>query len=411
MRFNQVIFKAENVLTPEVIQEMYNLTMRMRDVIHQNQTWNDVCFRVPIVTKPKCFDPTQLKYLSLFGKRKKRAIEDDNWFDEEFDLESQTENVTDEIDPECRDFSLPQLSVGQVASLIPLTKKIEQEGFTPELADDVSLNFYSEPYCSLVDHAPTVCYEESLLELRANDGDFDEESENSIFNLTTDSIRETVNHRNLSGIFLREKNFKNVLGDITYDEFGQIIGAKVATLTWIGKVNLTALKQFGSVQRGDIIDKHTFDYEGEMIEVATDRNNIEKGVEIFVNIHRMLFESMEGQVFKDIGMLVLGYLIVFVYVLLMLGKCDCIEQKFYLSIGGILGVAMGIIVSYGLCSAFGFFYSAAHTVMPFLLLGIGIDDMFVIVQCLNTLSEKQNNRKLSKFYPTRFQMNLSVPSI
>lgn len=394
LRFNQVIFKAENVLTPEVIQEMYNLTMRMRDVIHQNQTWEDVCFRVPIVTKPKCFDPTQLKYLSLFGKRKKRAIEDDNWFDEEFELESQTENETNEIDPECRDFSLPELSVGQVASLIPLAKKIEQEGFTPELADEVSLNFYPEPYCSLVDHAPTVCYEESLLELWANDGDFDEESEKSIFNLTTDSIRETVNHHNLSGIFLREKNFKNVLGDITYDEFGQIIGAKVATLTWIGKVNLTALKQFGSVQRGDIIDKHTFDYEGQMIEVATDRNNIEKGVEIFVNIHRMLFESMEGQVFKDIGMLVLGYLIVFVYVLLMLGKCDCIEQKFYLSIGGILGVAMGIIVSYGLCSAFGFFYSAAHTVMPFLLLGIGIDDMFVIVQCLNTLSEKEKCKQI-----------------
>ena len=33
----------------------------------------------------------------------------------------------------------------------------------------------------------------------------------------------------------------------------------------------------------------------------------------------------------------------------------------------------------------GFFYSAAHTVLPFLLLGIGIDDMFVIVQSLNTL--------------------------
>ena len=43
-------------------------------------------------------------------------------------------------------------------------------------------------------------------------------------------------------------------------------------------------------------------------------------------------------------------------------------------------------VSYGLCSALGFFYSAAHAVMPFLLLGVGIDDMFVIVQSLNTLS-------------------------
>jgi hypothetical protein len=28
--------------------------------------------------------------------------------------------------------------------------------------------------------------------------------------------------------------------------------------------------------------------------------------------------------------------------------------------------------SYGLCSAMGFFYSAAHTVLPFMLLGIGI---------------------------------------
>ena len=70
----------------------------------------------------------------------------------------------------------------------------------------------------------------------------------------------------------------------------------------------------------------------------------------------------------------------------MVYRWDCIEQKVYLSMGGIIGVLMGIIVSYGLCSALGFFYSAAHAVMPFLLLGIGIDDMFVIVQCLNTLT-------------------------
>ena len=33
LRFNQVIFKSENVLSPEVVQDMYNLTMRMRQVI------------------------------------------------------------------------------------------------------------------------------------------------------------------------------------------------------------------------------------------------------------------------------------------------------------------------------------------------------------------------------------------
>ena len=112
---------------------MYNLTKRMREVTHNNQTWENVCFRVPVVTKPKCFDPSQLSYLSLFGKRKKRSIEDDNWFDEDFDLED-TFNGTDiEDEDECKDFKLPDLSVGQIASLLPLAKRIEDEGFTPEL--------------------------------------------------------------------------------------------------------------------------------------------------------------------------------------------------------------------------------------------------------------------------------------
>ena len=110
------------------------------------------------------------------------------------------------------------------------------------------------------------------------------------------------------------------------------------------RVNLTALKQFGSVQRGDIIDRFTFDFEGELIQEMTDRGPLQQGIQMFVNIHRMFFETMEGQVctalcstlvtvlrwlqvFKDIGMLLLGYLIVFCYVLIMLGRLHCVEQK------------------------------------------------------------------------------------
>ena len=250
-------------------------------------------------------------------------------------------------------------------------------------ANMINQKFYPEPYCALVSHTPTVCYEESLLELWAHQGRLDRDK---IFSLDSQEIINTINTRNVSGVFQREKNFTTVLGDVTYNETGHLVGARVATITWIGKVNLTALKEFGPAQRGDIIDKFTFNYEGEMIEVATDRQDLGDGVEIFVNIARMLFETLEGQVFKDLDMLVAGYLIVFVYVLVMLGRLDCVEQKIFLSVGGILGVGMGIIVSYGLCSILGFFYSAAHAVMPFLLLGIGIDDMFVIVQCLNTLT-------------------------
>ena len=48
---------------------------------------------------------------------------------------------------------------------------------------------------------------------------------------------------------------------------------------------------------------------------------------------------------------------------------------------------MGMILGYGLCSLFGLFYSAAHTIIPFILLGIGIDNIFMITQTFNTLGE------------------------
>ena len=48
---------------------------------------------------------------------------------------------------------------------------------------------------------------------------------------------------------------------------------------------------------------------------------------------------------------------------------------------------MGMILGYGLCSMCGLFYSAAHTVIPFILLGIGIDIIFVITQRYNIEEE------------------------
>ena len=253
-------------------------------------------------------------------------------------------------------------------------------------ADDVSRKFYPEPYCDFIKHAPTVCYEESILELWAADGKFDPK----VFEMLTESeILESVNTNNKSGLLMVEKNFKNLIGEISYNSIGQIEGAKVATMTWVGRVNLTALNMFGSVQRGEIVDKYTFAFEGGMMKTITNRTEQSEEVETFVMVARMFFEALESQAFEDAGMLLVGYLIVFVYVIFMIGKFNFVEQRFFLSFGGILGVIMGIVVCYGICSALGFFYSPAHTVMPFLLLGIGIDDMFVIIQCRNTLSGKK----------------------
>ena len=50
---------------------------------------------------------------------------------------------------------------------------------------------------------------------------------------------------------------------------------------------------------------------------------------------------------------------------------------------------MAIGFAYGVCSLMGFKYGPLHNLIPFLLLGIGIDDMFVTMQCFNNLDGKE----------------------
>ena len=61
-RFNQVIFKSENVLSPEVLQDMYNLTMRMRQVF-----WNLILWNIQLHNKEpvKINDQCSKSYFSL----------------------------------------------------------------------------------------------------------------------------------------------------------------------------------------------------------------------------------------------------------------------------------------------------------------------------------------------------------
>ena len=59
---------------------------------------------------------------------------------------------------------------------------------------------------------------------------------------------------------------------------------------------------------------------------------------------------------------------------------------------GLANVALTVLFSYGVASAFGLIYGPMHAVLPFLFLAIGVDDMFVIMQSFDNLNsdEKSN---------------------
>ena len=76
-----------------------------------------------------------------------------------------------------------------------------------------------------------------------------------------------------------------------------------------------------------------------------------------------------------------GYVIMFIYTVLMLGRLNRSEVRLYLSGVGILSCVLGLGASFGLMFLLGLEYNQTHHILPFIAIGIGIDDMFVIMEC------------------------------
>lgn len=57
-------------------------------------------------------------------------------------------------------------------------------------------------------------------------------------------------------------------------------------------------------------------------------------------------------------------------------------------------IVLALIVSYGFCSMLGIFFGPVHHSLPFLLLGIGVDDMFIIMQNFFNLSPAEKIKPL-----------------
>lgn len=48
---------------------------------------------------------------------------------------------------------------------------------------------------------------------------------------------------------------------------------------------------------------------------------------------------------------------------------------------GLMSVGMAFVSAIGLCSMLGVPYGPVHTSLPFLLMGLGVDDIFVLMSC------------------------------
>ena len=80
----------------------------------------------------------------------------------------------------------------------------------------------------------------------------------------------------------------------------------------------------------------------------------------------------------------------------------------FLSLMGMTVIGLSMFGSFGLCFYFGFFYTDMTPIVPFLLLGLGVDNMFVMVQVNTTLHsmKKMNSQQICQM---ELQHHYAVP--
>ncbi|CAD5111994.1 DgyrCDS1247 [Dimorphilus gyrociliatus] len=224
------------------------------------------------------------------------------------------------------------------------------------------------------------CWSNSILELWKFD-------ESIINNLSKEQILNDINTITISPVYNSPFTASKLLGDINR-EGGRIVSAKATRVTYFIKFNST-------VKNGQDVDEIGDSWEKSYLDIAEKGSQLPK-TNLYYFSTRSFGDVGGGAISGDVSLLAAGYMIVIVFVCIVLGKFNRVEQRAWVTLSGIGCIGLAIGISFGFCSYIRLFYGPLHSVLPFLLLGIGVDDMFVIIQAWESLEEEEKHKSVQE---------------
>nr|CAD7398606.1 unnamed protein product [Timema poppensis] len=376
---------------------------RVVNISNSEVSWEDVCFRIPVI--------------DFALKRKKRQM---------------TDNQTNPYDQLGNEDFFDQSE--------------------PDLVFDPSVILSEDIYCAIVNNLKTACLERSLLEFWEYDPEvlkkITKEDILSALNITTDSpvFGHPMSYTHLLGGIKRNKTGYIVSASslmmffLVHVNFSAVnmeeSGNDAGTADWNGRYTIrrelvslrrelerapagslseeegSCLRMFVMSQfiwdQGIVLEGSCLGSEGWMetwaggwatgpilawekmfLQVMADISYDDKEMKIFYEAGRSYGDISSSVMFQDVDKLIFGIIMMFIYVQIIVSKFNMVEFRFFLGIIGLLSVGMAFVVACGICSLFGIPYGPVHTALPFLLMGIGVDDVFVIMACWKNLTSTE----------------------
>lgn len=345
-RLQKLLITADNVLDPSVLHSVQNISNHINSlsIEYQNRNYsvNDLCFKVPVVT-----------------------IAAPNWKSRSEDsLKSNNSNSLHNHDSYEVDYSDPSLWL--------------DSGF----------------YCALLSSFPMACLQYNILDVFKN-------NQTILHNITKSHIVDEINSVKVNPITGHPVDYTKLLGGIVRNENGDIVAAKSLLLTWYMYVNMSQvdLNEVGNlVGTEDWVSLPLALWEMEFLNYVQNLNFTDRGLKFYYEAGRS-FADISGQaMFQEMDKLSIGIVLMFFYVVCAVSRCNWLEIRLTLGSVGLLNVGMAYFTTVNLCSLIGIPFGPVHSSLPFLLMGLGVDDMFVMNACwkmvLATDSHKSTHVKV-----------------
>lgn len=328
-REQMIIITAKNVLEPKNLLKLYQLNEDIKrfTVELENGTtlsWPDVCYKIPMPPNTPLGGDTE--------DSKNSAEENESREKRDLFSNSAYTNLSHPFNPS-----------------VDLSPKL---------------------FCPLFNSLPFGCYQKNILDIWENDLKVIEE-------LTLDDV---IND-------LVDSDYESILSGIQRDDQGRIISAESAISTWfvyIKFANIDTDRIGNSIGMESWVTEDIILWEGGFLEtVAEVKAKLDDG--------DFTIDYMAGRSFGDIAsaslfphplQLMSGAIAMLIYMQIMISKFNWIEFRLRLNILGLQCVVLAIGFSFGITSMFHFSYSVIESSLPFLLMGLSVDDIFVIMACL-----------------------------
>ena len=176
----------------------------------------------------------------------------------------------------------------------------------------------------------------SILELFGTPGGYNF-PEDFFRDLTQQDILNAINTRNLSGVFLSERNYASLLGGVQRNESGHIIGAKSTYIAWFTELDINGEKDSGrDLGLDDNADEGTLEFELELRKILESQCDLPEGLYSYANVHRSFGDISTKAIWDDVTYMVIGYMMLYAFVQIMIGRFNKVEQRVRINFSNII---------------------------------------------------------------------------